>query len=205
MQKYYRTVLSVRGLTDVLRQYLDELIHQNNKDREIKSFNNRFVINGEFIDTISDSIFQDHPSAMLELFVILGENENIKGIRASVIRQLLQSVHLIDKKFRSSKHNQNLFLRLLKSPFKLSVQLNRMNRYGILGKYLPAFGKIIGQMQHDLFHIYPVDVHTLKVIENIRRLARPEVAERFPMPTHIFKNLSKPELLIIAALYHDIA
>ena len=205
MQEYYRTVLSVRGLTDVLRQYLDEVIHRNNKDREIKSFNDRFVINGELIDTISDSIFQDHPSAMLELFVILGENENITGIRASVIRQLLQSVHLIDKKFRSSKHNQNLFLRLLKSPFKLSVQLNKMNRYGILGRYLPAFGKIIGQMQHDLFHIYPVDVHTLKVIENIRRLARPEVAGRFPIPSHIFKNLSKPELLIIAALYHDIA
>ncbi len=205
MQRYYRTVLSIRGLTDVLHQYLNEVIYKTKTNVKIKSFNNYFVIHGDLIDTVSESIFQDHPPAMLELFVILGENENINGIRASVIRKLLQSAHLIDKKFRSSKDNQNLFLRLLRSPYKLSVQLNRMNRYGILGKYLPAFGKIIGQMQHDLFHIYPVDVHTLKVIENIRRLARPEVAKRFPIPSHIFKNLSKPELLIIAALYHDIA
>ena len=205
MQRYYQTVLSVRGLTDVLHQFLNEVIYGTEKNVSIKSFNNRFVICEDLIDTVSDSIFQENPSAMLELFVILGENENIHGISASVIRQLLQSAHLIDKKFRSNKHNQNLFLRLLRSPYKLSIQLARMNRYGILGKYLPAFGKIIGQMQHDLFHIYPVDVHTLKVIENIRRLARPEVAKRFPVPSHIFKNLAKPELIIIAALYHDIA
>jgi [protein-PII] uridylyltransferase len=80
-----------------------------------------------------------------------------------------------------------------------------MNRYGILGSYLPEFGKIVGQTQHDLFHIYPVDVHTLQVVRNIRRLARPEIAEQFPVSAHIYKNLPKPELIMIAALYHDIA
>ena len=96
-------------------------------------------------------------------------------------------------------------MRVLKSPYLLSAQLQRMNRYGILGGYLPEFGKIVGQMQHDLFHIYPVDVHTLEVVRNIRRLVLPEVTERFPVAAHIYKNFPKPELIIIAALYHDIA
>jgi [protein-PII] uridylyltransferase len=88
---------------------------------------------------------------------------------------------------------------------QLSIHLKLMNRYGILGSYLPEFGKIVGQTQHDLFHIYPVDVHTLELITNIRRLVQPEEAAKFPVSSHIFKNLPKPELIIIAALYHDIA
>ena len=80
-----------------------------------------------------------------------------------------------------------------------------MNRYGILGKYLPEFGKIVGQTQHDLFHIYPVDVHTLQVVRNLRRFVRPEMTKLFPVASHIYKNLGKHELIIIAALYHDIA
>lgn len=80
-----------------------------------------------------------------------------------------------------------------------------MNRYGILGKYLPEFGRIVGQTQHDLFHIYPVDVHTLQVVKNLRRFVRPEMRKLFPVASHIYKNLAKPELIIIAALYHDVA
>ena len=141
----------------------------------------------------------------MELFVILGETESLKGIRASAIRQLRLHRKLINPKFREDPINRQLFMRLLRSPYKLSVHLKLMNRYGILGSYLPEFGKIVGQTQHDLFHIYPVDVHTLELITNIRRLVQPNEAAKFPVSSHIFKNLPKPELIIIAALYHDIA
>jgi len=205
MQRYYQTVLSIRELTDVLSQYLDEAIYRKNKTKVVKKINSRFVIRDNYLDTTDDSIFAQYPSALLELFVILGENEDIVGIRASAIRQIRLHRKLINEDFRNDPVNRELFMRLLKAPYKLSIQLKRMNRYGILGNYLPEFGKIVGQTQHDLFHIYPVDVHTLELITNIRRLVLPEQAAKFPVSSHIFKNLPKPELIIIAALYHDIA
>jgi [protein-PII] uridylyltransferase len=205
MQRYYQTVLSIRELTDVLLQYLDEAIYRKNKTRVVKKINDRFVIRDNYLDTIDDDLFTKHPSALLELFVILGETESLKGIRASAIRQLRLHRKLINPEFREDPINRQLFMRLLRSPYKLSVHLKLMNRYGILGSYLPEFGKIVGQTQHDLFHIYPVDVHTLELITNIRRLVQPNEAAKFPVSSHIFKNLPKPELIIIAALYHDIA
>ena len=205
MQRYYQAVLSIRELTDVLLQYLDEAIYRKNKAKVITEINERFVIRDDYLDTRGEDIFINQPSALLELFVILGENEHIKDIRASTIRQIRLHRNLINDEFRADPINRKLFMRLLRAPYMLSLQLQRMNRYGILGSYLPEFGKIVGQTQHDLFHIYPVDVHTLQVVRNIRRMARPEVAEQFPVAAHIFKNLPKPELIIIAALYHDIA
>lgn len=205
MQRYYQAVLSIRELTDVLLQYLDEAIYRKNKAKVITQVNERFVVRDDYIDTTSENVFINQPSALLELFVILGENKHIKDIRASTIRQIRLHRNLINDQFRADPINRGLFMRLMRAPYMLSLQLQRMNRYGILGSYLPEFGKIVGQTQHDLFHIYPVDVHTLQVVRNIRRLARPEIAEQFPVAAHIFKNLPKPELLIIAALYHDIA
>ena len=205
MQEYYQTVLSIRGLSDVLHQHLDEAIYRNNKTKHNFKISEHFIVRDGLIDAAFAHTFKDYPSGLIEIFVMLGENNKIEGIRASTIRQIRHSTHLIDANFRMDSKNKKLFMRLLNAPYRLSFQLNRMNRYGILGKYLPEFGKIVGQMQHDLFHIYPVDVHTLEVIKNIRRLARPEIAKQFPIPSHIFKNLAKPELLIISALYHDIA
>ena len=205
MQRYYQVVLSIRELNDVLLQYLDEAIYRKNKTKVIRPINADFVVRDEYLDTTSEEVFINNPSALLEVFAIMGENEGIKGIRASTIRQIRLHRNLIDDAFRANQVNRDLFMRILKAPYNLSAQLQRMNRYGILGSYLPEFGKIVGQTQHDLFHIYPVDVHTLQVVRNIRRLARPEIAEQFPESAHIFKNLPKPELIIIAALYHDIA
>ena len=91
----------------------------------------------------------------------------------------------------------NYLCDLLRSPYKLSIHLKRMNRYGILGSYLPEFGKIVGQTQHDLFHIYPVDVHTLELITNIRRLVQPEEAAKFPVSSHILKTCLNQSLLLL--------
>ncbi|MDB4322069.1 [protein-PII] uridylyltransferase [bacterium] len=205
MQRYYQVVISIRELTDVLLQYLDEVIYRKDKTKVETVINERFLVRDNFLDTVNESVFVDHPSALLELFVLLGENAHIEGIRASAIRQIRLHRKLIDDDFRANPVNRKLFMRLLRSPNKLSIQLSRMNRYGILGSYLPEFGKIVGQTQHDLFHIYPVDVHTLQVVRNLRNFGHPESEEEFPVAASIFKSLDKPELIIIAALYHDIA
>lgn len=204
MQRYYRVVLSMRELNDVLLQYLDEVILRHNKARQVSRINDRFQVRDQHIETVHEHIFEQYPSALLEIFVLLGENESIKGVRSATIRQIQRYRHLIDDAFRNDAINIALFMRLLRCPGRLSDQLQRMTRYGILGKYLPEFGRITGQMQHDLFHIYPVDAHTIQVIRNMRRFDRAEAAENFPVVSHIYKTLPKPELLFIAGLFHDI-
>lgn len=126
-------------------------------------------------------------------------------MRADTIRLLRDSRHLIDDEFRHDIRNTSLFIELFKSSQGIHRNLRRMNRYGILGRYLPEFGHIIGQMQHDLFHIYTVDAHTLNLIKHLRKLNRPEMAEKYPLASKIIDRLPKPELIYIAGLYHDIA
>jgi [protein-PII] uridylyltransferase len=203
MQHYYQVVLSMRELNDVMLQYLDEVILCKDKAKKTYELNERFQVRDEHIETVGEYIFAKYPSALLEIFCLLGENENIQGIRAATIRQIRQHRKLIDDSFRNNPQNKALFLRLLRCPHNMSTQLQRMTRYGILGRYLPEFGKIIGQTQHDLFHRYPVDAHTLQLIKNMRMFDRPEVAKEFPIASHVYKSLPKPELVFIAGLYHD--
>ncbi len=205
MQHYYQVVLSIRELNDVMLQYLDETILHKDKAKTVVPVNERFQVRDQYIETVDEHIFAQQPSSLLEIFCLLGEREEIIGIRAATIRQIRQYRRLITDSFRNNPQNKELFLRLLKCPNQLGLQLQRMTRYGILGRYLPEFGKIIGQTQHDLFHRYPVDAHTLLLIRNMRRFDRPESSDQFPLAAHIYKNLPKPELLFIAALYHDIA
>ena len=205
MKHYYREVANLRELNDVLLQYFDEIILRSGERRRIIPLNPRFQICNNYIEVINPNVFTQTPSALLEIFVLMGDNPQIKGIHASTIRLLRDNRHLINDNFRSDTNNINLFIRLLRTQNHMSLQLSRMARYGILGRYLPEFGRISGQMQHDLFHIYTVDAHTLQVIENMRKFRLPKATETFPVAAHIFKSLPKVELLYIAGLYHDIA
>ena len=205
MHHYYRVVLSLRELNDVLLQFLDEAIINKDISNITTPINERFQLRGKFIEVTNDTIFEQTPSALLEIFVLIGKNEEISGIRASTIRLIRGSRQLINQQFREDPRNKQLFLELLSSPYKLVTQLRRMKRYGLLGRYLPEFDLIIGQMQHDLFHIYTVDDHTLNLLEFMRRFLRPPAKETFPTLHRIMHSLPEPELLYITGLYHDIA
>ena len=204
MQRYYRAVANLRGLNDMLLQHLDEAILRGRRET-IVDLNRRFHVRNGYLEARSDKIFRNTPSALLEVFVLLANNPQIKGIRASTIRLLREHRKLINRKFRDDIRNVSMFMELLHSPHLMVTQLRRMARYGILGRYLPEFGRIMGQMQHDLFHIYTVDAHSLQVVQNMRRLALPEVAAEFPIVAQIYRSLPKVALLYIAGLYHDIA
>ena len=205
MQEYYQAVGNLRELNDMLLQHLDEAILRAGEPVNTKPLNARFQICNDYIETVHEGVFQNHPSALIEVFVLMAQNPDIKGIRASTIRLLHDNRSLIDEDFRQSKENCELFIQLLRTSHQMTLQLRRMARYGILGRYLPEFGKVTGQMQHDLFHIYTVDAHTLQVVENLRRFRLPEAEEQYPIAADIFRSLTKPELLYIAGLYHDIA
>lgn len=205
MKRYYRVALSISQLNDMLLQHFDEAILRVDEPEEIKHINKRFQARNGFIEVSNTNVFKRTPSALLELFVILAQNPNLEGIRASTIRLIRDSRDLIDDKFRSDIRNTTLFTELLRSPHKLYTQLWRMKRYGVLGSYIPEFGQIIGQMQYDLFHVYTVDAHTLLLLRNMRMLRLAESRREFPMEYIIYQRLPKIELLYLAGLFHDLA
>jgi [protein-PII] uridylyltransferase len=204
MKQYYRWALALGQLNDVLMQYFDETILRACEAETIQEINPRFRICNGHIEVTNDKVFEKTPSALLEIFVLMAHNPQIDGARAATIRLIRDHCHLIDDDFRKDHRNNRFFMDILLAPRKVALQLRRMSRWGVLGNYLPEYGKIIGQMQHDLFHIYSVDAHTMEVIKNMRRFHYEDFKQRFPIGTRIINRLPRKELLYIAGLYHDI-
>jgi [protein-PII] uridylyltransferase len=205
MQDYYRAAMRISMLNEMLLRYFDEAILGEDETAPVVALNNRFQLRNGIIEVTGEEVFRRYPSALLEIFVLLGDHPEVTEVRASTIRLIMQHAVLIDDNFRNDIRNKSLFMELLRCRTALFSSLRRMKRYGILGRYIPAFGAIIGKMQYDLFHIYTVDAHTLLVLKNMRRFRYPEVEERFPVVAKVAKNLPKIELLYIAGLFHDIA
>ena len=204
MKRYYRAALSISQLNDMLLQHFEEAILDADEPDIVTAINKRFQLRHNHIEVTHDKVFEHTPSALLEIFVILAQNEHIEGIRASTIRLIRDNRDLVDQKFRDDIRNISLFMELLRSPYKLYSQFTRMNRFGILGNYIPVFGHVIGQMQYDLFHQYTVDAHSLLVLKNMRRFRYTGSEQEFPMASFLFHRLPKIELLYIAGLFHDL-
>lgn len=204
MQTYYRWALALGQLNEVLIQNFDQAILRQHKEDEVSILNERFQVRNGYIEVRDNDLFSKQPHALMEVFVLCAEHEDILGITAPTIRLIRSNRHRVDDVFRGDEQNKQSFLRLLRSPNKMTRQLRRMSRYGILGNYLPEFGRIMGQMQFDLFHTYTVDAHTLEVIKNARLFQLPESDDKFPVSSRVAKRLRRIELLYIAALYHDI-
>jgi [protein-PII] uridylyltransferase len=136
---------------------------------------------------------------------VLQTHPELQGVRASTIRLIRENRHRIDERFRADLRSRSLFMEILRSPTGLTHALRRMNRYGVLAAYIPAFANIVGRMQYDLFHVYTVDEHTLTLLRNLRRFTIPEHDAEFPLCSAIARRIPKLELLYLAGLFHDIA
>lgn len=204
MQSYFRTVLIVGQFKDLILQHFDDKILNADKPQTITPINERFQIHNQYIEVTHDRVFADHPPAILEMFVLMTRDPDILGPRAETIRLLRDIRHTVDSQFRKDPRCAKLFLQLLQAPYGLTISLRRMARFGILGRYLPEFGRIIGQMQFDLFHTYTVDAHTLLLIKHLRSFRYEENKQRYPIASRIIHDIKKPELLYVAGLYHDI-
>jgi [protein-PII] uridylyltransferase len=204
MQRYYRTVMDVSLLNEMLLQLFREAI-LGEGEAEIVPINARFQIRSDYLEVSSDEVFAKHPSAILEMFRLMQEHPGLRGVRATTIRALGRHLWLIDEEFRQNPRNHRLFLDLMRAPQGVTHELRRMNLYGVLGRYIPAFGRIVGRMQYDLFHAYTVDAHTLFVVRNLRRLLLPRFENEFPDLSRLIRSLPRPEIVLLAALFHDIA
>ncbi|MGZ8236838.1 MAG: [protein-PII] uridylyltransferase [Methylobacter sp.] len=205
MQFYFKTVLGLERLNEMLLQLFNERFVSGEVAYNSIPLNDKFVVINGYLEAIDDTLFERHPLALLELFLILEQNSSIKGVRATTIRLVRKSLHLIDDAFRKNKDANRLFIETFRQPRGITDQLRRMNRYGVLATYIPCFANIVARMQYDLFHIYTVDEHTLFVIRNLRRFALEKHFDELPFCNDIFLLISKPEILYLAGLFHDIA
>lgn len=204
MKDYYRFAMSNAILLDRLSQYYCEVVLEKDISLSQKTINERFKLVGNQIAIVHSQIFSQYPTAMLELFLLMGQM-NIRQIRSCTLRALATCSEAIDEIFRQNVVNQQLFIANLKEQNLLFHRLQMMKRYGVLGRYLPAFGQIVGLMQYDLFHRYTVDTHTLWLIRILRRFTNDKYQTIFPLVSSIYRRIEHKEILVLAGIFHDIA
>jgi len=203
MNGFYSSAKFISLMNDILLQLLEERIYPT--QTPAVSINSRFEARHDLLDIKSATILQREPSSILESFLLLEQHQELKGMSPNLLRTLHRVKNLVNREFRQSEKNKALFINILKEPVGVTHTLRLMNRYGILGRYIPAFGRIVGQMQHDLFHVYTVDEHILNVLRNLRRFALSKFDHEFPLCSKLFSEFDKPHLLYLGALFHDIA
>ncbi|WP_455234024.1 [protein-PII] uridylyltransferase [Thiogranum longum] len=204
MKDYYLSIQELSRLNEMLLQFFKEVILHAEDPGEPVAINRRFQARKGFLEVRNDRIFKRYPFALLEVFLLLEQHPELNGVRASTIRLIRDHRYLIDDTFRSDIRTRSLFMEIFRQPRGLTHELRRMNRYGILAAYYPAFENVVGQMQHDLFHAYTVDEHTLFVVRNMRRFMVPQLAHELPLCSRIAGTIPKPELLYLAGFFHDI-
>ncbi len=205
MKDYYRTIQELSRLNEMLLQLFKEALLYADDPEQPVPINRRFQARKGFLEVVDERVFRRYPFALLELFLLMQQHPELKGVRATTIRLVREHRHLIDDSFRRDIRARSLFMEIFRQPQGLTHELRRMNRYGILAAYYPPFAHIVGQMQHDLFHVYTVDEHTLMVVRNLRRFTVDEFAHEFPLCSRISESIPKPELLYLAGFFHDIA
>ena len=204
MQDYYKSARTISRMNEIILQILKQQFLEIS-EKKIKDINQNFQIKNQLVGLKDDISFKDKPALLLEIFLLFQKNKDIEGIDAKTIGLITNNLQLINKDFRRKIEHKEIFLEILKAPEGVTHELRRMNLYGVLGHYIPAFGLIEGRMQYDLFHAFTVDEHTLFVVSNLRRLALTRFNHEFPEDSQKMQAIESPEILYIAGLFHDIA
>ncbi|MDQ2780163.1 MAG: [protein-PII] uridylyltransferase, partial [Pseudomonadota bacterium] len=204
MHRYYWAAKAVTQLNRILMLNIEERI-SGSETEPMRPINARFLDRGGMLEVVRDELYAEQPHAILESFLIYAQTPGIKGFSARTLRALYNARKLMDVRFRRDPVNHATFMQILQQPRGQTHALRLMNQTSVLGRYLWVFRRIVGRMQHDLFHVYTVDVHILMVVRNVRRFFIPEHAHEYPFCSQLAAEFDKPWLLVIAALFHDIA
>jgi [protein-PII] uridylyltransferase len=203
MRRYYWAAKAVTQLNQILLLNIEERL--NPSSQTPRPLNERFADKAGMIEVVSDDLYQREPHAILETFLVYQSTDGAKGLSARTLRALYNARDLMDERFRKDPVNQQTFMRILKGRKGIMHALRLMNQTSVLGRYLWPFRRIVGQMQHDLFHVYTVDQHILMVLRNMRRFFIAEHAHEYPFCSQLAGGWDKPWILYAAALFHDIA
>ena len=204
MQRYYQTTKAVSFLNTILLHNISGRIFPLAPLVDLLESPD-FQVRGDVLRLRDETLYQSKPETIFETFRVLQRHPELTGLSPTTLRALWRARDRMDAGFRGDPRHRAQFIDILRAPLRVTYVLRRMNEYGILGSYIPAFGRIVGQMQHDLFHVYTVDEHILKVLRNVRRFAVPMFAHEFPFCSRLINDFERPEILYLAALFHDIA
>ena len=203
MRRYYWVAKAVTQLNQILLLNIAERL--NPQVEEPTRINGNFLEKAGMIEVASDDLYERDPHTILETFLVYQQTLGAKGLSARTLRALYNARHVMDSKFRNDPVNHVMFMRMLMEPRGITHAFRLMNQTSVLGRYLRVFRRIVGQMQHDLFHVYTVDQHILMVLRNMRRFFLPEHAHEYPFCSQLAAGWDKPWILYVAALFHDIA
>jgi [protein-PII] uridylyltransferase len=204
MRRYYWAAKAVTQLNQILILNIEEHV-LGSQDAPMRRINERFLDRGGFLEVASDDLYQKDRHAILDTFIQLQQDKTLKGPSARTLRALYNARSVMDGAFRRDPVNRGAFMSILKADHGQTHMLRLLNQTSVLGRYLWVFRRIVGQMQHDLFHVYTVDQHILMVVRNVRRFFIPEHAHEYPFCTQLAAGWDKPWLLYVAALFHDVA
>ena len=203
MRRYYWAAKAVAQLNQILLLNIEERL--NPATHTLHAINARFSDKAGMLEVASDDLYLRQPHAILETFLLYESTHGIQGLSARTLRALYNARSVMTTAFRSDPVNRQTFLNILQQPEGITHAMRLMNQTSVLGRYLWVFRKIVGQMQHDLFHVYTVDQHILMVLRNVRRFFMAEHSHEYPMCSQLAAGWDKPWVLYIAALFHDIA
>jgi [protein-PII] uridylyltransferase len=202
MRRYYWAAKAVSQLCQILLLNIEERL--NPSTHEPRPLNERFFEKAGLIEVASDDLYERDPHAILETFLLYQTTVGLKNLSARTLRALYNARGVMDAAFRRDPVNRQTFMRILQEPAGITHAMRLMNQTSVLGRYLWVFRGIVGQMQHDLFHVYTVDQHILMVLRNMRRFFMAEHAHEYPFCSQLAGGWDKPWILYIAALFHDI-
>jgi len=204
MHRYYWAAKAVTQLNQTLLLNLEERI-LGSANAPMRPINARFLDRAGMLEVAHDNLYVENPHAILETFLVFQQTPGIKGLSARTLRALYNSRNVMDGRFRRDPLNRELFMDILRQPHNLTHAFRLMNQTSVLGRYLWVFRRIVGRMQHDLFHVYTVDQHILMVLRNVRRFFIPEHAHEYPFCSQLASQWDEPWILYVAALFHDVA
>ena len=202
MRRYYWAAKAVSQLSQILLLNIEERL--NPSTHEPRPINQRFFEKAGLIEVASDDLYTRDPHAILETFLLYQSTVGLKDLSARTLRALYNARGVMDSAFRRDPVNRDAFMRILQQPSGITHAMRLMNQTSVLGRYLWPFRRIVGQMQHDLFHVYTVDQHILMVLRNVRRFFMAEHAHEYPFCSQLAGGWDKPWILYVAALFHDI-
>ena len=204
MRRYYWAAKAVTQLNQILMLNIEERVNGSG-DAPMQPINERFLDRGGMLEVASDDLYEREPHAILETFLVFQQTPGLEGLSARTLRALYNAREVMNGDFRRDPRNHALFMRILQAPEGHTHAFRLMNQTSVLGRYLWVFRRIVGQMQHDLFHVYTVDQHILMVLRNVRRFFMAEHAHEYPFCSQLAAGWEKPYILYTAALFHDIA
>ena len=203
MRRYYWAAKAVAQLNQILLLGIEERLAPS--DYPLRRINDDFWDKAGQLEVASDDLYLKNPRAILQTFLVYETEPGIKGFSARTLRALYNARSTMDGSFRRDPVNRDTFRQILLQPEGITHAIRLMNQTSVLGRYLWVFRRIVGQMQHDLFHVYTVDQHILMVLRNVRRFFLAEHSHEYPACSQLAAGWDKPWILYIAALFHDIA